>query len=61
MFEGITIEEFKDLDLNQMGVCTECGAERECCEPDAREYNCEDCGAMSVYGAQELLVMGLVS
>ena len=25
------------------------------CEPDARQYLCESCGAWSVYGAQELL------
>ena len=43
-----------------VGFCTECGAERETCEPDAREYKCDECGAMSVYGAEELLIMGLV-
>lgn len=43
-----------------LGYCTECGAEHEGVEPDARKYNCTECGAMSVYGAEELLFgMGL--
>lgn len=42
------------------GFCIECGAERDSCEPDAREYDCYECGANAVYGAEELLVMGLV-
>jgi hypothetical protein len=42
------------------GFCLECGQEQGGCEPDAREYPCESCGATaSVYGAQELLMMGI--
>ena len=44
-----------------LGFCTECGAEKDSCEPDAREYRCEDCGERAVYGAEELIVMGLVT
>jgi hypothetical protein len=40
------------------GFCIKCGERREGCEPDARNYECESCGAMEVYGAQELLMMG---
>ena len=43
-----------------IGFCIECGAERECCEPDARKYQCEECGECAVYGAQEILIMGLI-
>ena len=39
------------------GFCIECGAERDSCEPDARQYQCPDCGMMSVYGAEELCLM----
>lgn len=39
------------------GLCIECGAEAGGVEPDARRYKCETCGAMAVYGAEELLVM----
>lgn len=39
------------------GLCIECGDEAMGVEPDARRYKCERCGAMGVYGAQELLIM----
>ena len=42
------------------GFCTACGEERDGCEPDARNYPCEACGANKVYGASELLLMGWV-
>lgn len=38
------------------GFCLACGAERGECEPDAREYECEECGQHKVYGAEELLM-----
>jgi len=40
------------------GFCIKCGEERDGCEPDARKYHCDACGEESVYGAQELLMMG---
>ena len=55
-----TIEEIEEAMESLTGFCTECKAERGCCEPDAREYQCEECGEHSVYGAEELLIMGLV-
>ena len=45
--------------LYMTGFCIECGSEREACEPDAREYRCDVCGAASVYGAEELILMRL--
>lgn len=41
------------------GFCIECGNEQEGCEPDAQRYTCEMCGEDKVYGAQELLIMGV--
>jgi hypothetical protein len=41
------------------GFCTACGAEADSCEPDARNYKCESCGKREVFGAEELLIMGL--
>lgn len=38
------------------GFCTTCGAEADGCEPDAREYRCDNCGQYTVYGAEELLM-----
>jgi hypothetical protein len=40
---------------DNMGFCLACGEEAYGVEPDARGYECECCGAMKVYGAEELL------
>ena len=42
---------------DNIGICIGCGAEQYGVEPDARKYDCEDCGKPKVYGAQELLFM----
>ena len=39
-----------------LGLCLDCGAEKDCCEPDARKYTCDECGEQKVYGAQEILL-----
>ncbi len=39
-----------------IGICVRCGREQEGVEPDTRKYECESCGANSVYGAEELLL-----
>lgn len=41
--------------LGSTGFCVKCGEEQEECEPDAREYECDSCGAHAVYGAEEVL------
>ena len=41
--------------LDNPGFCIACGLECDGCEPDAREYECEACGSLTVYGADELL------
>lgn len=38
------------------GFCRACGNEQGCCEPDARNYTCEDCGEPQVFGAYEFLL-----
>ena len=43
-----------------LGFYTACGAGRDCCEPDATEYECDECGEFAVFGAEELIVMGRV-
>ena len=43
------------------GFCLDCGADKDCVEPDAREYRCDSCGAFRVFGAEEILMMGEVS
>lgn len=44
--------------LDNPGFCLACGEEQDGCEPDARRYECECCGARKVYGAEEVLIMG---
>lgn len=39
-----------------IGFCLKCGAEQEGVEPDARRYQCDECGALKVYGAEEILL-----
>ena len=38
------------------GFCIHCGEQTDGVEPDARKYECEHCGTLSVYGAEELLL-----
>lgn len=42
------------------GFCIACGNEQDGCEPDARGYECDACGERKVYGAEEILMMGLL-
>jgi len=49
------------MGLDDLGICAACGAERGGVEPDARNYPCDDCDEMAVYGCQELMMAGLIS
>ncbi len=43
------------------GICLACGEIRNGgTEPDAEEYECEDCGAFKVCGIEQALVMGRI-
>jgi predicted RNA-binding Zn-ribbon protein involved in translation (DUF1610 family) len=54
----VTEDELMELDTT--GFCVACGVEVLGVEPDARQYACEDCGEETVYGLEELVLMGLV-
>jgi hypothetical protein len=43
-------------ELDNPGFCPICGEEAEGCEPDARNYTCDNCGAEQVFGAAEVLL-----
>lgn len=43
-----------------VGLCCECGAERGSTEPDAEDYPCEACGQDTVYGIEQLMLMGQI-
>ncbi len=54
------LEDIEAAMADQLGFCLACGAARDCCEPDARNYECEECGEREVFGAEELIIMGVV-
>ena len=62
MHESITPERLNDavarrmFTLDNPGFCKACGEECMGCEPDARNYHCDNCGADEVFGADELLI-----
>ena len=47
--------ERRETSLDNPGFCIRCGEEQKECEPDAQAYECDECGANAVYGAEELL------
>lgn len=54
----VTQEEYESLSESYQGICLECGEVRDNCEPDAEKYECESCGELKVYGAEQMLIMG---
>jgi hypothetical protein len=55
-----TLQEIEEASDLMAGFCLACGAMRDCCEPDARKYKCDECGRHTVYGAEEIAIMGLL-
>jgi hypothetical protein len=51
-----SLRKLQEASNHYYGFCLACGAKRECCEPDARKYDCEACGMKQVYGAEELIM-----
>lgn len=54
--EIINLIEYNMQTGESMGMCIQCAYEQPDVEPDAREYECDECGHLSVYGAEELLI-----
>lgn len=52
----IAAAEESTFGMANTGICVACGNEQEGCEPDARNYACEACDEMAVFGAMELLL-----
>jgi hypothetical protein len=44
--------------LANPGICLNCGADHDACEPDATNYECDDCGEHLAFGAAAILVAG---
>jgi hypothetical protein len=49
--------EYEEFQAEDLGICMNCGATRDSCEPDAREYPCESCDSNAVFGVEELMQM----
>jgi len=58
----VTADEMHDImfGMGGRGWCLTCGEEVDGVEPDARRYHCECCDKRTVYGMEELLIMGLL-
>lgn len=54
----LTETTFKRLRNDYEGICVKCHFSWMDVEPDARGYECEQCGTRTVYGTEELLIMG---
>ena len=52
------VQEREDI-LENPGFCLTCGERAEDCEPDACHYMCESCGERQVFGAEEIMMMGI--
>lgn len=52
----IAAAEESTFGMGNPGFCVACGHEQEGCEPDARNYTCDACDEMAVFGAMELLL-----
>jgi hypothetical protein len=57
--ENLTLEKIVAAvqEDDNLGFCIACGEPADSVEPDARKYQCDTCGALAVYGAEELLLM----
>ncbi len=57
----VPADEYMAAVNDDMGWCVDCQEfTRDMCEPDAREYDCPDCGGSTVYGAEEALVQDMI-
>jgi len=57
----LTAGEWRELETEYGGLCLACGELKfGDCEPDARNYPCEECGKRRVYGAEEARLMGAI-
>jgi predicted RNA-binding Zn-ribbon protein involved in translation (DUF1610 family) len=57
--EGLTEDMIIDAvsEDSNTGFCLACGAEDDGVEPDAERYECPECGAEMVFGAEQILLM----
>jgi hypothetical protein len=56
----LTMDEYRELEDEMVGICFNCGNRQDGCEPDACNYTCDDCREKQVFGVPELLIMGRI-
>lgn len=55
-------DDFQQAADSYTGWCTSClEFQGECVEPDAEGYKCPSCGNMTVMGAEQALIEGVIS
>lgn len=59
-FATFTTEDLQAMEEEDAGACVKCGEWAYNVEPDARQYECTNCGEFTVYGSEELVIMGLI-
>jgi hypothetical protein len=53
--------DFTEYAEQNMGYCKACREfTHDCCEPDARNYECPECGESEVFGAEEAMLIGII-
>jgi len=62
IYPVFTADEYQEMTfgLSNEGWCLTCGELVDGVEPDARKYMCGCCGKKSIYGLEELLMMGIL-
>ena len=50
----------RELEEEDAGICVLCGEIAPNVEHDAAGYECTNCGEMTVYGTEELVIRGLI-
>lgn len=53
-----SLDELSEMEESNEGFCICCGNIQDGCEPDARNYECDECGRKAVYGYGELALAG---
>lgn len=55
-----SLELAMEMDCDLQGFCLACGSLEDGVDPDAAKEACPNCGASKLYGAGELILMGLI-
>lgn len=63
--KSVTVDRITEVAKKSMfgtednGICISCGEDAYGVEPDAEKYTCETCGKNTVFGGEQLLLMGV--